>query len=316
MAKSVKVKQLAERLGAQISSVFVGSDRIVHNLLIGFFGGLHVLIEDIPGVGKTTLAMSLARSTGLDFGRIQFTPDILPGDILGMTVWSVEKHDFLFKSGAIMHQFILADEINRASARTQSSLLEAMQEEKVTIDGITHRLPEPFFVIATQNPVSFTGTFLLPESQADRFGLSFSIGYPETDNEIKILERFREADPMEELEPVANAAEIVTLQQEVGGIHVERSVMDYLVRVAAATRDNRKIKLGMSPRSTQHLLKASQCEAMLNGRDFVIPEDVLAVAPLVIPHRLVLSGEAKMESMSSLAIVEEILSKIPLPTGI
>ncbi|HUX20135.1 MAG TPA: MoxR family ATPase [Spirochaetia bacterium] len=316
MAESAKAKQLTIRLGEQIGSVFVGSDKIVHNLLIGFFGGLHVLIEDIPGVGKTTLAMSLARSTGLDFGRIQFTPDILPGDILGMTVWSVEKHDFLFKAGAIMHQFVLADEINRASARTQSSLLEAMQEEKVTIDGTTHRLPQPFFVIATQNPISFTGTFLLPESQADRFGLSFSIGYPETDNEVKILERFRESNPIDRLEPVADASEIIALRREVGTIHVERSVMDYLVRVAAGTRDNPKIKLGMSPRSTQHLLKAAQSEAMLNGRDFVIPEDVLAVAPLVIPHRLVLSGEARMENMSAVAIVEEILSKIPMPTGI
>ena len=308
--------QLTQRLGAQIGSVFVGSEQIVHNLLIGFFGSLHVLIEDIPGVGKTTLAMSLARSTGLDFGRIQFTPDILPGDILGMTVWSVEKHDFLFKAGAIMHQFVLADEINRASARTQSSLLEAMQEEKATVDGVTHPLPAPFFVIATQNPVSFTGTFLLPESQADRFGLSFSIGYPETENEIKILERFRESNPLARIEPVATAQEIIALRREVGSIHVERSVMDYLVRVAAATRDNPKIKLGMSPRATQHLLRAAQCEAMLQGREFVIPEDVLSVAPLVIPHRLVLSGEAKMQNMSSLAVVEEILSKIQLPTGI
>ena len=308
--------QLTQRLGAQIGSVFVGSEQIVHNLLIGFFGSLHVLIEDIPGVGKTTLAMSLARSTGLDFGRIQFTPDILPGDILGMTVWSVEKHDFLFKAGAIMHQFVLADEINRASARTQSSLLEAMQEEKATVDGVTHPLPAPFFVIATQNPVSFTGTFLLPESQADRSGLSFSIGYPETENEIKILERFRESNPLARIEPVATAQEIIALRRDVGSIHVERSVMDYLVRVAAATRDNPKIKLGMSPRATQHLLRAAQCEAMLQGREFVIPEDVLSVAPLVIPHRLVLSGEAKMQNMSSLAVVEEILSKIQLPTGI
>lgn len=316
MAQSAKAKQLTQDISAQIGSVFVGSERIVHNLLVGFFGSLHVLIEDIPGVGKTTLAMSLARSTGLDFGRIQFTPDVLPGDILGMTVWSVEKHDFLFKQGAIMHQFILADEINRASARTQSSLLEAMQEEKVTVDGVTHRLPEPFFVIATQNPISFTGTFLLPESQADRFGLSFSIGYPEAENEIKILERFREKNPLTELEPVADAAEILSLRHEVGAIHVERSVMDYLVHVAAATRENRKIRLGMSPRATQHLLKAAQCEAMLQGREFVIPEDVLAVAPLVIPHRLVLAGEAKMENVSALGVVEEILSTIHLPTGI
>ncbi len=316
MSGSARAKQLTTRLGEQIASVFVGSERIVHNLLIGFFGSLHVLIEDIPGVGKTTLAMSLARSTGLDFGRIQFTPDILPGDILGMTVWSVEKHDFLFKPGAIMHQFVLADEINRASARTQSSLLEAMQEEKVTIDGTTHHLPRPFFVIATQNPISFTGTFLLPESQADRFGLSFSIGYPNTDDEIAILERFRESNPIDRVEPVADPDEIIALRKEVGTVHVERSVMDYLVRIASATRENPKIKLGMSPRSTQHLLRAAQSEALLQGREFVIPEDVLTVSSLVIPHRLVLSGEARMENMTTLSIVEEIVTKIPMPTGI
>ena len=316
MADPARALKLTQKLTSQIASVFVGSSEIIHNLLIGFFGGMHVLIEDIPGVGKTTLAISLAKSTGLDFGRIQFTPDILPGDILGMTVWSVEKRDFLFKPGAIMHQFILADEINRASARTQSSLLEAMQEERVTVDGVTHELPRPFFVIATQNPISFTGTFLLPESQADRFGLSFSIGYPYPENEIAILERFSESNPLDDLEPVSDAAEIIELRREVGTIHVERSVKDLIVRIASATRESRRIKLGVSPRGTQHMLRAAQCQAMLEGRDFVIPEDVVRTAPLVIPHRLVLSGEAKMENMSAHAVLQEIVGRIPLPTGV
>lgn len=316
MSDTARALKLSKDLTAQIGSVFVGSGQIIHNLLIGFFGGMHVLIEDIPGVGKTTLAVSLARSTGLDFGRIQFTPDILPGDILGMTVWSVEKRDFVFKAGAIMHQFILADEINRASARTQSALLEAMQEERTTVDGITHELPRPFFVIATQNPVSFTGTFLLPESQADRFGVSFSIGYPYPENEVTILERFSESNPLADIAPVSDAAEILSLRSLVGGIHVERSVKDFIVRIAAATRDNRRIKLGVSPRGTQHLLRAAQTEALLQGRDFVIPEDVVRVLPLVVPHRIVLSGEAKMENLGADAVIQEIVSRIPLPTGV
>ncbi len=313
---TVDVRRTAERLSSQIGSVFVGDGGIIHNLLIGFFSGLHVLIEDIPGVGKTTLAMSLARSTGLDFGRIQFTPDILPGDILGMTVWSAEMREFIFKPGAIMHQFILADEINRASARTQSSLLEAMQEEAVTVDGVTHHLPRPFFVIATQNPTSFAGTFLLPESQADRFGLSFSIGYPDVENEILILDRFKESNPLDELTPVSDASEVNAVRDLVGKVYVDRRVKDFVVRIAATTRQDPRIKLGLSPRGTRHLLRAAQCEALLAGRDFVIPEDIMRTAPVVVPHRIVLSGEAKVENMSAIAMVQEVLSRIPLPTGV
>lgn len=312
----VGIRSIAERLSSQIGSVFVGEASIIHNVLLGFFSGLHVLIEDIPGVGKTTLAMSLARSTGLDFGRIQFTPDILPGDILGMTVWSTEMREFIFKPGAIMHQFILADEINRASARTQSSLLEAMQEESVTVDGVTHRLPDPFFVIATQNPTSFAGTFLLPESQADRFGLSFSIGYPAVDDEVLILDRFKERNPLESLAPVSDGSEVNAVRELVGKVYVDRRVKDFVVRIASTTRQDARIKLGLSPRGTRHLLRAAQCEALLEGRDFVIPEDVLRTAPVVVPHRLVLSGEAKVENMSAMAMVQEVLSRIPLPTGV
>ncbi len=309
-------KRIARALAAQIGGVFVGDPGVIHNLIVGFCAGLHVLIEDVPGVGKTTLALALARSTGLDFGRIQFTPDLLPGDILGMTVWSAERRDFLFKPGAIMHQFILGDEINRASARTQSALLEAMQEEAVTMDGTTYRLPSPFFVIATQNPASFTGTFLLPESQADRFGISFSLGYPAPEAEVTILDRFSEANPLEALAPVTSAQEVDAIREAVGRVRVERSIKEYLVAVARLTRSSAKVKLGLSPRGTRHLFRAAQCEALLDGRDFVIPEDVLRTAPLVLPHRIVLSADAKMEATSAIAVVAELLGKLPLPAGV
>ena len=202
---SIDMSSIAKNIENEIEKVFVGKKETVELLLTGFFTGLHVLIEDIPGVGKTTLARSLAISAGLDFGRIQFTPDLLPGDITGMTIWNQDKREFVFKEGAVMHQFILADEINRASARTQAALLEAMQERSVTVDGRTYILPEPFFVIATQNPVHFAGTFLLPEAQIDRFGISFSLGYPELENEILILDRFKESDPMQLLSSVTGS---------------------------------------------------------------------------------------------------------------
>ena len=311
-----RASKIASSLKASIETVFVGKARSVHHLLLGFLSGLHVLIEDIPGLGKTTLAMTLARASGLDFGRIQFTPDILPGDILGMTVWSMEKREFIFKEGAIMHQFILADEINRASARTQSSLLEAMQEQTVTVDGRTFTLPEPFFVVATQNPSSFTGTFLLPESQTDRFGVSLSIGYPAAGEEVTILERFKVQNPIETVEPVTTGEVVTAFRNAVRLVHTDPKIDQFLVSIAEETRKSAKIRLGMSPRATQHLLLASQTNALTEGRDFVIPEDVLSSAHAVLPHRLILSAEAKVGSFTAGGVIDEALSKIPVPTGI
>ena len=310
------VRALGEDLTKQIHKVFVGKESAIHHLIVGFISGLHVLIEDIPGLGKTTLAMSLAKSAGLDFGRIQFTPDILPGDILGMTIWSVEKHDFVFKPGGIMHQFILADEINRASARTQSSLLEAMQERAVTVDGNTYPLPSPFFVVATQNPVSFTGTFLLPESQTDRFGISLSLGYPPDKDETVILERFQEENPLDDLGAVTGPEAIIEARKKVRSVRTDSAIKEYLVKIAEATRKSPKIRLGMSPRATQHLLLASQAEALLSGRSFVIPEDVLSTAPAVLNHRLVLSAEAKIGEQETGEIIDAILARVPVPSGV
>ncbi len=316
MDSSGKNFEKIKRLQTQVGGVFAGADSTIHNLFIGFLSGLHVLIEDIPGVGKTTLARALAKSAGLDFGRIQFTPDLLPGDILGMTVWSSEKREFVFKEGVIMHQFILADEINRASARTQSSMLEAMQEGSVTIDGKTYILPQPFTVIATQNPASFSGTFPLPEAQLDRFGISLSIGYPDPDNEVLILDRFVKDDPMENLRPIIKPDDIMKIRADIRKIYVDKKIKDYIIRLAISSRKTGKLRLGMSPRASQHLLTASQSEAYLNQRDYVIPEDVIYCAPFVLSHRVILSASAKMERLSSTMIVNELLKEIPIPAGV
>jgi MoxR-like ATPase len=311
-----EVSALITSLKKHISGVFVGKESAVHQMLLGFFSGLHVLVEDIPGLGKTTLAMTMAKSSGLDFGRIQFTPDILPGDILGMTVWSAEQKEFVYKKGAIMHQFILADEINRASARTQSSLLEAMQEQTVSIDGQTITLPKPFFVVATQNPSSFTGTFLLPESQTDRFGISLSIGYPSIDDEMTILERFRKDSPLSSLDGITTPAKVMEVRSVVRDIVVDEKVKRFMVAIAENTRKSAKIRLGMSPRATQHLLLASQTQALFSGREYVIPEDVLDTVHAVLAHRLLLSAEAKVNNQTALQVIDEILAKTPVPTGV
>jgi MoxR-like ATPase len=318
MSQNEQKKLLAKirNLKNQINSVFVGNEMAVHSLLIGFLSGMHVLIEDIPGVGKTTLAKTLAKSAGLDFARIQFTPDLLPGDIIGMTVWSTEKRDFIFKSGAIMHQFILADEVNRASARTQSSLLESMQEHAVTVDGKTYPLPEPFFVIATQNPISFTGTFQLPEAQVDRFGVSFSLGYPPEKEEEIILDRFKEKDPFLELEVVIKPDDVMVIIDRVRRIFVDDKIKNFIVTIARTTRTSSKIRLGMSPRASQHLLLACQTEAFLAARDYVIPEDVLNVVPVVIPHRIILRAEARVEDITAAKVVQELVSGLNIPTGL
>ena len=319
MEKQIEVGTLSTvvtRLKGSVSNVFVGKEEAIHTLLIGFISGLHVLIEDIPGVGKTTLARCLAKSAGLDFGRIQFTPDILPGDILGMTVWSQEKRDFVFKKGAIMHQFILADEINRASPRTQSSLLEAMQENAITVDDQTYSLPQPFFVLATQNPVSFAGTFHLPEAEADRFGISLSIGYPNHSDEANILERFRIKSPEELIEPVTTGEEILKIREQVHNVFADAKIIDYMVKIAKASRTSKYVKLGMSPRATQHLLLASQTEAMFQGRDFIIPEDVQIIAKPVLKHRIILSAEARMQKMDPVNVIDSILSNVTAPSGL
>jgi MoxR-like ATPase len=308
--------RLADQIAANISRVFVGKEVQVRTLLLAFSAGLHVLIEDVPGVGKTTLARCLAASVGLDFGRVQFTPDLLPGDVTGMTVWSPETREFVYKEGAVMHQFLLADELNRASPRTQASLLEAMQEGSVTVDGRTYRLPEPFFVVATQNPASFLGAFPLPEGELDRFGVSFSLGYPSKAEEVEILGRFQERDPLQELQPVTGPRELLELRRLIRKVHASAQLKAFIVGIAAETRASPQVRLGLSPRASQHLLLAAQAQAFFSGRDFLIPEDVLEVAPAVLAHRLILSAEARLQNASAQEVIRRLLSRLPIPTGL
>ncbi|HUX50995.1 MAG TPA: AAA family ATPase [Spirochaetia bacterium] len=307
--------ELTVKLKKEIRKAFVGGDRTLNLLLAGLFGGLHVLIEDIPGVGKTTLARSLSLSAGLDFGRVQFTPDLLPGDITGVTIWSQESRTFVFRPGAIMHQFILADEVNRASSRTQAALLEAMQEQAVTVDGTTYLLPEPFMVVATQNPVSFTGTFALPEAQIDRFGIALSLGYPAEIDEIGILDRFQDDSQFDRIEAVCEGTRIGSIRNTVRGIRVDEKVKRFLISIADRTRHHPLLKLGMSPRATQHLMRGCQAHAILEGRSYVIPEDVLDMVEPCLSHRLVPTAEARMENRSVSDILSEIMSRVEKPAG-
>lgn len=311
-----RIGDMVGTIEAAISRVFVGKAPVVRLLLTGFVSGLHVLIEDVPGVGKTTLARSLSASLGLDFSRIQFTPDLLPGDIVGMNVWNQIRNEFVFKSGAIMHQFILADEINRASPRTQSSLLEAMQEESVTIDGITHQLPDPFFVVATQNPSTFTGSFHLPEGEIDRFGISFSIGYPAEEDEREILRRFQDDDPISHIRQAATPAEIKDIRSLVRKVYVDNEIRDFIIGIVKKTRENKAFHLGASPRSSQHLQRASQGRAILEGRSYVIPEDVMELAVPVLAHRVILSAESKMQGRKSADVLTKLVEQTPVPVGI
>lgn len=314
---SVKdIRALYDRVKESVLSVFVGSEAGIRPVLLGFLSGMHVLLEDIPGVGKTTLALSLAKSCELDFARIQFTPDLLPGDIIGMTVWNAELREFQFKAGAVQHQFLLGDEINRASERTQSALLQAMAEQAVSVDGTTYPLPDPFFVIATQNPISFAGTFLLPESQTDRFGICSGLGYPSGERERDILDRFQDKNPLESLSPVCSAADIIAARQGIRAIEVSPAVKDYIIEISSSTRRDQRFRLGVSPRGSRHLQMAAQAVAAVQGREFVIPEDVIEVSSYVLPHRIRLSADARNNNTSETAVIQELVRSIRIPSGI
>jgi len=304
------------KISEAICGVFVGKPSSVNLLLAGVVSGLHVLIEDVPGVGKTTLAKSLSESLGLDFSRIQFTPDLLPGDIIGMTIWKPDSQEFVFKSGAIMHQFILADEINRASPRTQSSLLEAMQEQAVTVDGHTYRLPEPFVVIATQNPSTFMGAFQLPEGELDRFGIALSLGYPDSEGEEEILRRFQTESSAPDIRPQISPSELQEIQRLVRSVQISDTVRTFIIEVVRKTRTTPLIQLGASPRAAVQLQRASQGHAFMSGRHFVMPEDVVALAPSVLAHRVILSSEARIGAAGSADIITRLVKECQLPVGI
>ncbi len=307
------IAEVARRLRENIQQVIVGKDEVINLTLAVVLCEGHMLLEDVPGIGKTTLARALAASLGCSFRRIQFTPDLLPSDVTGLNWFNQKLQEFTFKPGPIMSQVVLADEINRATPRTQSALLEAMQEKQVTIDGFTHMLPRPFLVMATQNPIELEGTFPLPEAQIDRFLMRIAIGYPDEAEENQILERFRYSDPMPALQPVSTPEEIIELQMERRQIRVTEAVREYIVRIARATRNHSEIELGASPRATLSLYQASQAWAGIQGRDFTLPDDVKKIAPLVLTHRLIISPQAQLRGRKVEELVADIVEAVPVP---
>jgi MoxR-like ATPase len=307
------IEDIARIIRENVQSVIVGKDDVINLALVAVLCEGHILLEDVPGIGKTTLARALASSLGFIFRRIQFTPDLLPSDVTGINWFNQKSQEFEFRPGPIISQVVLADEINRATPRTQSALLEAMQERQVTIDGITHALPRPFLVMATQNPVELEGTFPLPEAQIDRFLLRILIGYPTQSEENTILERFRVSDPLSNLRPVTSPEQILQLQGERKEVRVEESVRDYIVRVARATREHDEIQLGASPRATMALFQSAQAWAAIKGRDYVLPDDIKTLAPHVLTHRLMISPQAQLRGRQPSDLVADIVESVSVP---
>jgi len=303
-----KLLQLKEQLG----KVILGKPDVLDRLIIALISGSHLLMEDVPGVGKTTLAKALARSIAAEFKRAQFTPDLLPTDILGSSVYNPKDGSFAFKQGPIFTNVLLADEINRASPRTQSALLEAMSERQVSIEGVTYPLPAPFLVIATQNPIEFHGTYPLPEAQLDRFGMRINLGYPAPEHEVDVLYSQFHHHPIEDVKPVLDGPAIVEIQAEVRAIRVDRNLGQYLIRLADASRKHPSLKMGCSTRGMLGLFRIIQARAYQEGRDFVIPEDVKAEATYALAHRLSLDTKAKYSGMKKEDIVREILQATPV----
>lgn len=305
---------LLEQIRTALGSVIRGKNDEIDRLLLALLASGHVLVEDVPGVGKTTIAKALARVFDVEFRRVQFTPDLLPADILGSQVLNPKDGSFSFQPGPIFTTIFLADEINRASPRTQSALLEAMNEEQVTVEGTTRSLPQPFTVVATQNPVDFQGTYPLPEAQLDRFLIRLDLGYPDEDAELQLLVDRRRADPIDALVPVATREQLVGLQTEVRGVDVEERVARYMLHIVRATRERKELSLGISPRGTLALFRAAQARAFLGGRSYTTPDDVQSLVAPVLAHRLLLSQEATYGGARPESILAEIVAEAPVPT--
>jgi len=303
----------ADRVRRSVENVIEGKPEVVRIALTVLLAEGHLLIEDVPGVGKTMLSKALARSIDCSVRRIQFTPDLLPSDITGVSVYDQQRRDFEFKPGAIFAQIVVGDEINRASPKTQSALLESMEERQVTIDGTTYELPSPFMVIATQNPVEMEGTYPLPEAQRDRFTARVAIGYPSPDAELQMLEMHGGASPLDDLQPVAHAHEIVKLIEAVRKVYVSEAVRRYAVTLVGATRSHPDLRLGASPRATLHLVRAARASAALDGRDYVLPDDVQSLAPAVLAHRLLPTAQAQLNRRTPEQVVAEIVQRVPVP---
>ena len=309
------ILNFSERVIENIERVIVGKRSSVQLAMISLLCQGHLLIEDVPGVGKTMLARSLARSLGCSFSRIQFTPDMLPSDVTGVSIFNQVSREFEFRAGPVMAQVVLADEINRATPKTQASLLEAMEERQVTVDGITHFLPKPFMVLATQNPIEYEGTFQLPEAQLDRFLMRIRLGYPEMDGEIQILDRQQFRHPLVDLEQVVSLEELLEAQEAVKSVYVAQPVKRYIVEITRQSRLHGEVYLGASPRGSLALYKTSQARAALAGRDFVLPDDVKYLAEAALAHRVILGPAARLRDLSAEQILEEIVDKVPVPGG-
>lgn len=307
------IAESATQLRENIQKVIVGKADIIDLALIAILCEGHLLLEDVPGTGKTTLAKTIAASLGCTFRRVQFTPDLLPSDLTGIYYFNQKAQEFEYRPGPVMAQILLADEINRATPRTQSALLEAMQERQVTVDIATHMLPRPFLVMATQNPIELEGTFPLPEAQLDRFLMKVSLGYPDEDSENEMLLRFERIDPLDTLESVVGPQDILRMQHEVRTVRVENSVRRYIVNVSRATRAHDDIMLGASPRATMALYRTCQARAAINDRDFVIPDDVKQMAPPVLTHRLVVNPQTRLRGRVPEDVVREIVDTVPVP---
>jgi MoxR-like ATPase len=309
-----EIKPLSDRIMANIAKVIVGKDDVAQLVLSAFFAGGHVLLEDVPGTGKTMLAKTLAKSVGVDFKRVQFTPDLLPSDLTGINYFNQKQGDFTFRRGPAFTNILLADEINRATPRTQSSLLECMEEKQITVDGTTYMLTEPYFVIATQNPVETQGTFPLPEAQLDRFLIKTSVGYPGTEEAASILSRFINVSPLEDLKPVCDFDEVVAAKKCVRDIYVSSELIKYIIEIVEKTRTYESVSMGVSPRGSLAMLKCAQAYAAISGRSFVTPEDVKRLAPFVFGHRILLRDDFRAGRPRAEAIIGEVVKEVAVPT--
>lgn len=309
----ILTKKLTQTIQENIEKVIVGKKEAIQLILIALLSKGHVLIEDVPGVGKTTMISCLARSLNMSFRRIQFTPDVLPSDITGFSMYNFKSGEMEFKPGMVMSQIILADEINRTSPKTQSSLLEVMEESQVTVDGQTHPVPQPFMVLATQNPIEYIGTFPLPEAQLDRFFIKVTLGYPAKREEINILSRFQRDNPINDIGGVANTEEILSLQEKVRYVKVADTIKEYIADIVALTREHSDLSLGASPRGALFLMRASQACALLTDRDYVIPDDVQKMVIPVLSHRVILKPEARLKQMTAERVLKSVLNSIHTP---
>ncbi|MBT3994426.1 MAG: MoxR family ATPase [Chloroflexi bacterium] len=306
-------KTLVDTLIENVSNVIVGKSETVELVLVALLSNGHVLIEDVPGVGKTMLVRSIATSTGCDYRRMQFTPDLLPSDVTGASIFNQQSGEFNFRPGPIMAQIVLADEINRATPKTQSALLEAMGEQQVTVEGVTRQLPNPFMVLATQNPIEYEGTFPLPEAQLDRFFMRISLGYPDAEQEVAIMDRREHGDPIDSLKAVCTPDDITNLQRQADEVFIDALVKQYIVELSNATRLHPEAALGVSPRASINLMKGGKAYAMLHDRDYVVPDDIKAIAVPTLAHRVLLTPSARMREVTQETVINDVLNQVSVP---